>query len=140
MKKFFLLPTFTLLACLFPFTNVIAEVSKKQPKEISEKKVELKKKYTFIGKLWEKEKLEPEKKDGDKKGKKLKRSYLLKFEVKEVEKHFGTKMEDTSQDLQMTPEIKRKCTDSHRYSPGWSSPPRRSKISKTDDAAGACIS
>ena len=84
MKKFFLLPTFTLLACLFPFTNVIAEVSQKQPKEISEKKVELKKKYTFIGKLWEKEKLEPEKKDGDKKGKKLKRSYLLKFEVKEV--------------------------------------------------------
>ena len=57
MKKFFLLPTFTLLACLFPFTNVIAEVSQKQPK----------KKYTFSGKLWEKEKLEPEKKDGDKK-------------------------------------------------------------------------
>ena len=92
MKKFFLLPTFTLLACLFPFPNVIAEVSQKQPKEISEKKVEPKKKYTFIGKLWEKEKLEPENKDGDKKeedkkgkkGKKGKRSYLLKFEVKEV--------------------------------------------------------
>ena len=92
MKKFFLLPTFTLLACLFPFPNVIAEVSQKQPKEIPEKKVEPKKKYTFFGKLWEKEKLEPENKDGDKKeedkkgkkGKKSKRSYLLKFEVKEV--------------------------------------------------------
>ncbi len=92
MKKFFLLSTFTLLACLFPFPNVIAEVSQKQPKEIPEKKVEPKKKYSFIGKLLEKEKLEPEKKDGDKKeegkkgkkDKKGKRSYLLKFEVKEV--------------------------------------------------------
>ena len=92
MKKLFLLPSITLLACLFPFPNVIAEVSQKQPKEIPEKKVEPKKKYSFIGKLLEKEKLEPEKKDGDKKeegnkGKKDKkggRAHLLKFQVKEV--------------------------------------------------------
>jgi hypothetical protein len=87
VKKFFLLPTYTLLACLFPFPNVFAEVPQKQPKEIPEKQVEPKKKYNFIGKLLEKKKIEDEKKDGDKngkKGKKGKRSYLLKFQVKEV--------------------------------------------------------
>ncbi len=53
---------------------------------------EPKKKLTFIGKLWEKEKIEPEEKEGGKKGgdkkgkkgKKGKRTHLLKFEIKEV--------------------------------------------------------
>ena len=92
MKKFFLLPFCVLLACLFHSPFVSADGSKKKPELVAEKQVEPKKKYNFIGKLLEKEKLEPEKKDGDKKeegnkGKKDKkggRAHLLKFQVKEV--------------------------------------------------------
>ena len=92
MKQSLLLLFCVLSACLLHSPFVFADGSKKKPEPVPEKKVEPKKKYSFIGKLLEKEKLEPEKKDGDKKeedkkgkkGKKGKRSYLLKFEVKEV--------------------------------------------------------
>ncbi|MBT4666703.1 MAG: hypothetical protein HOB63_09330 [Opitutae bacterium] len=92
MKKSLLLLFCVLSACLLPSPFVSADGSKKKPELVPEKQVEPKKKYSFIGKLLEKEKLEPEKKDEDKKeedkkgkkGKKGKRSYLLKFEVKEV--------------------------------------------------------
>ena len=87
-----LLPFCVLLACLFHSPFVSADGPKKKLEPVPEKKVEPKKKYIFIGKLLEKKKIEDEKKDGDKKdgeknGKKVKkgkRSYLLKFEVKEV--------------------------------------------------------
>ena len=88
VKKSFLLPILTLQACLFHAPVVLAEALPKKPEAIPKKKVEPKKKYNFIGKLLDKEKIEPEEKDGDKKdgnkkGKKGKRSYLLKFEVTE---------------------------------------------------------
>jgi hypothetical protein len=81
------LPFCVLLACLFHSPFVSADGPKKKPEPVPEKQIEPKKKYSFIGKLLEKKKIEDEKKDGDqneKKGKKGKRSHLLKFEVKEV--------------------------------------------------------
>ena len=82
------------LLAAFPFYALVvsADPPEKQPEPVPEKKIEPKKKYTFIGKLLEKEKIEPEKKegakkDGDKKGKKGKkggRAHLLKFQIKEV--------------------------------------------------------
>ncbi len=87
-----LLPFCVLLACLFHSPFVSADGPQKKPEPVPEKQVEPKKKYIFIGKLLEKKKIEDEKKDGEKKdgekngkkGKKGKRSHLLKFEVKEV--------------------------------------------------------
>jgi hypothetical protein len=89
MKRILLLA----LLSAFPFaTSTFADVPKKKDAAAPEKKIEPKKKYAFIGKLWEKEKIEADakeedKKAGDKKGKKDKkgkRSHLLKFEIKEV--------------------------------------------------------
>lgn len=89
MKRILLLA----LLSAFPFaTSTFADVPKKKDAAAPEKKIEPKKKYAFIGKLWEKEKIEADakeedKKAGEKKGKKDKkgkRSHLLKFEIKEV--------------------------------------------------------
>ena len=72
----------TLLLALLPAflfsTSTFADVPKKKDAAAPEKKIEPKKKYAFIGKLWEKEKIEDnnkeeDKKAGDKKGKKDKK-------------------------------------------------------------------
>jgi len=85
---FSLLPVFLSIPA-----SAFADDPKKKVEAAPEEQIEPKKKYTFIGKLWEKEKIEPEKKDDGekkdgnkkgKKGKKEKRSHLLKFQVKEV--------------------------------------------------------
>ena len=90
-----------LLTLLFSFPFYALVISAVPPpkvaKPVPDKEVGPKKKYSFIGKLLEKEKVEPEeqdddkqegaKKGGDKKGKKNKkggRTHLLKFQVKEV--------------------------------------------------------
>ena len=90
MKHILLL---TLLSS-FPFYALVVSAAppKKEAEPVPEKKIEPKKKYSFIGKLLEKEKIEPEKKEGEKKkdekkgkkGKKGKQTHLLKFQVKEV--------------------------------------------------------
>ena len=63
----------------------------------------------------------------------------FKFEVAQVQAHFAKTVEFTSpQDR--TPDVKRKAANNHTHSsPGWSSPPRRLKVSKTDDATQAGI-
>lgn len=90
MKRILLL---TLLSA-FPFYALVVSAAppKKEAEPVPEKKIEPKKKLCFIGKLLEKEKIEPDQKEGEKKedekkgkkGKKGKRTHLLKFQVKEV--------------------------------------------------------
>ena len=60
----------------------------------------------------------------------------FKFEVAQVQAHFAKTVEMGSP-LDRTPDVKRKAADNHTSSPGWSSPKRRLKISKTDDATKA---
>ncbi len=61
----------------------------------------------------------------------------FKFEVAQVEAHFAKTVEMGSPH-DTTPDAKRKAADNQTFSsPGWSSPPRRLKISKTDDATKA---
>ena len=61
----------------------------------------------------------------------------FKFEVAQVQAHFAKTVEMGSP-LDRTPDVKRKAADNQTFSsPGWSSPPRRLKISKTDDATKA---
>jgi hypothetical protein len=61
----------------------------------------------------------------------------FKFEVAQVEAHFAKTVEMGSPH-DTTPDAKRKAADNQTFSsPGWSSPPRRLRISKTDDAAKA---
>ena len=63
----------------------------------------------------------------------------FKFEVKQVKSHFEKAAEDESTSLN-TPEKKRKAAENQTHSsPGWSSPPRRLKINKTDDAASVGV-
>jgi len=63
----------------------------------------------------------------------------FKFEVKQVKSHFDKNVEEVSHGEE-TPEIKRKASENQTFSsPGWESPPRRLKISKTDEAASAGI-
>ena len=61
----------------------------------------------------------------------------FKFEVAQVQAHFAKTVEMGSPH-DRTPDVKRKAADNQTFSsPGWSSPPRRLKISKTDDATKA---
>ena len=61
----------------------------------------------------------------------------FKFEVAQVEAHFA-KSVDMATPLDRTPDVKRKAADNQTLSsPGWSSPKRRLKVSKTDDATNA---
>ena len=61
----------------------------------------------------------------------------FKFEVSQVQAHFAKTVEFTSPN-EGTPDVNRKAAINHTHSsPGWSSPPRRLNISKTDDATKA---
>ena len=60
----------------------------------------------------------------------------FKFEVAQTKNHYMTPVETSS--VEKTPDIKRK-SESPWSSPGWDSPQRRLKVSKTDDATSAGI-
>ena len=61
----------------------------------------------------------------------------FKYEVTQVQAHFGNSAEIESPQMS-TPDMKRKTDDNRTFcSPGWSSPQRRLKIAKTDDATNA---
>ena len=64
----------------------------------------------------------------------------FKYEVAQVKLHFANKEVENLSFDEETPNSKRKATDNHIFSsPGWSSPRRRLKISKTGKAVSAGI-